>query len=447
MPRPFKDSLTLTGIPITEPVFANGLIMLISTLPFYIIQVPAVFFKGSNKSIAGKEKYYALAGLIVCLTGFFAYMFIQYKESRKSQSHQHRIETMKKMIDNGRMSLSGAVHGFVRETFIARASQIGNTSEPLTANNLPPSIKGMLSEMCREAFMQYDVDQSGFLEQNEISALLNDMQDNYDQSKLEKHFKEIDVSGDGKIDFDEFIRFMYLLISETVKQELGLQSEQPSGRADVENPSSAESGGDISTSLVGDIARRVSVIDREAINDVDDDDGEEIPEKFEKLSPEEQQKKIKIEAFLMLLVGTTLVVFFSDPVVGVLDEVSKRIKVDAFYVSFVLAPVASNASEIISSYYYAKKKTTKTITVSLTTLEGAAIMNNTFCLSIFMALIYFRELAWHFTSETISIVLVQIIMFFFTRKKDNTALDAIFITSLFPLSIAFVFGLKKAGLD
>ena len=73
----------------------------------------------------------------------------------------------------------------------------------------------------------------------------------------------------------------------------------------------------------------------------------------------------------------------------------------------MLAPLASNASELIASYNYAKKKTQKTISVSLAALEGAACMNNTFCLSIFMGLVFFKGLAWKFSAETLSILVVE----------------------------------------
>ena len=42
--------------------------------------------------------------------------------------------------------------------------------------------------------------------------------------------------------------------------------------------------------------------------------------------------------------------------------------------------------------------------VSLAALEGAACMNNTFCLAIFMALVYFKGLAWKFSAETLTIL-------------------------------------------
>jgi hypothetical protein len=62
----------------------------------------------------------------------------------------------------------------------------------------------------------------------------------------------------------------------------------------------------------------------------------------------------------------------------IFQEIANRVGVSAFYVSFVLAPLASNASEVVASMFYAAKKTRKTMTVSLSALEGAACMNNTF---------------------------------------------------------------------
>jgi Ca2+/Na+ antiporter len=63
-----------------------------------------------------------------------------------------------------------------------------------------------------------------------------------------------------------------------------------------------------------------------------------------------------------------------------MKELGDRINVSSFYIAFVLSPLASNASELIASYNYAQKKTSKTIAISLATLQGAACLNNTFCL-------------------------------------------------------------------
>ena len=80
--------------------------------------------------------------------------------------------------------------------------------------------------------------------------------------------------------------------------------------------------------------------------------------------------------------------------VNLLDEMAKRLNIPSFYVAFVIAPVASNALEIISSVRYAAKKTPKASTMAMATLEGAACMNNTFCLAVFLILVYSQSLAW-----------------------------------------------------
>lgn len=117
----------------------------------------------------------------------------------------------------------------------------------------------------------------------------------------------------------------------------------------------------------------------------EDDEQEEVPEDLKHLSWAEQQRRwvgrgvdllqatatltargrvmvrcrILLRSVGMMGLGTVLVLLFSDPMVAVLSELGKRLHISAFYVSFVLAPMASNASELIASYNYAKKKTSK----------------------------------------------------------------------------------------
>ena len=120
-----------------------------------------------------------------------------------------------------------------------------------------------------------------------------------------------------------------------------------------------------------------------------------MPDDLQEMDWQEQQYHIKVRAAKLMGVGTGLILIFSDPMVDVMSNVGTRLSIPPFYVAFVLAPLASNASEFIASYNYAAKKTQKTITVSLAALEGAACMNNTFCLAIFLLLILCRNLCWY----------------------------------------------------
>jgi Ca2+/Na+ antiporter len=140
-----------------------------------------------------------------------------------------------------------------------------------------------------------------------------------------------------------------------------------------------------------------------------------------------------------MFVGTLVVLVFSDPMVDVLAALGDFFGIPPFYISFVLAPLASNASELVASMNYAAKRTKSTITTSLGCLLGAANMNNTFCLAIFYGLIVCREgLKWTFSAETIVIVGVQVVMFFFAYQSTMKLWTAFVVLSFFPLSILFV---------
>lgn len=111
--------------------------------------------------------------------------------------------------------------------------------------------------------------------------------------------------------------------------------------------------------------------------------------------------------------------------------------------------MASNASELVAAYSYAVKRTQKAMTISLSTLEGAACMNNTFCLGIFFGLVYFKGLAWQFTAETLSIIFVQVVVGIIAMSKSvQTVFDASLILCLYPVSLLLVWTLENvAGLD
>ena len=86
--------------------------------------------------------------------------------------------------------------------------------------------------------------------------------------------------------------------------------------------------------------------------------------------------------------------------------------------------------------------------VALTTLEGAACLNNTFCLAIFLAVVYARGLEWTFTAEVIAILAVQMgVGWLATRRVAFTLFDGVLILSLYPISLLLVEGLKLAGVN
>jgi len=239
----------------------------------------------------------------------------------------------------------------------------------------------------------------------------------YSPEAFLKKFKVADKDNSDYLDQLEFLNFFYDMI--TGKDPLPYQQA-----AATKEPENKEDGGD------------------------GDEEEDEMPEEFKDLPPEEQKKRIMTESFKQMVIGTILVLLFSDPMVDVLQQIGNTTGIPSFYVAFVLAPLASNASELVSSFKLASKKTSTSITQSLQTLEGAACMNNTFCLAIFFFLIYYQGLAWKFTAETLTIFFVQVLVFVIVKKGTvQTMKDGYIIFACYPLSLIFVAVLEAIGLD
>jgi Ca2+/Na+ antiporter len=139
-----------------------------------------------------------------------------------------------------------------------------------------------------------------------------------------------------------------------------------------------------------------------AVAEDGEDEEEEEEEEFWHLT----DSQLKYQAFGMLLIGTAICTVFSDPLVDTISQLGVKMGVSPFYISFVVTPLASNASEIIASLMFARKRTTETISLTLATLHGAATMNSTLALCVFMCLVYFQRLSWAYTAECICVFTV-----------------------------------------
>lgn len=417
-PKFTDKGLSQSGVAVTEAVHHGGYIMALTTLPYFLIQIPAMFMHGPSEEVAKGEHWWALSGMVVCLIGLTAYMSLQLKISKEGQDKGKRVAVMKKLLSKGKISLSGALRASVEEmTELERgaASEYQAINDGRADTTPPPKVAAYLGEVLKDAFLSYDENRNGLLDPREMRMFFRDFHENVSESEMDTLFAKFDTDGNGVISFDEFIGMAFVFI---------MQDSQPSRET-----------------ITRDLAENIHS------EEGDGEEEEEVPEDIVDLPPDQQQLVIKTRAFIMLAIGTTMVILFSDPMVDVMQEIAVRAHLSPFYVSFILAPLASNASEVIASQYYAAKKTRKTITVSLTALEGAASMNNTFCLSIFMGLIYFRGLAWQYTAETIAIILVEFFMALVVQKQVLTALTGWVVLMIFPMSIVLVAALEYLGFD
>lgn len=414
----FADS----GVAVADEIKHAAKIMAITTVPYFLIQVPAFFIHGTEEEIASEESIYALVAFVVCIIGFVWYLGIHVKASREDQEKFHRVEKIKDYLLKGKLSLSGAMYSVV-EHFDSTPSMTSISGyDSIEVDEPSDKTLEYLRSVLRIPFRKYDMDQSNGLHKPELGIFLRDFNENLTPSELDTMFAKYDNDNSGVISFEEFVQACHSLIIASSKNNDNFVENNEVEVGVANSVFNTEEGGE-------------------------EDEEEEIPQDLLHLSPEKQQSAIKKKAFTMLGVGTCMVLIFSDPMVEVMQEIAERTNISPFYVSFALAPLAANASEVLASQYYASKKTRKTIIVSFSALLGAAAMNNTFCLSIFMGIIYFRGLAWEFTAETMAIISCQVFIYFMLKDNILTAQRGLLILSFFPFSIALVAFLESLGFD
>uniref|UniRef100_A0A7S4F8L6 EF-hand domain-containing protein n=2 Tax=Chrysotila carterae TaxID=13221 RepID=A0A7S4F8L6_CHRCT len=424
-----------TGVQPNKSIRENALIILITAIGYLIIQGPAFKYAltatsaSTTARVALDEHWWSLGGLIFSSLAFCWYLRLMVKQSHPSNAAVVSSIINKKVLeelDSGRTAgtpLSSIIGPMISsaQARMSRAVASEFIEDSRGREGQPPALddallgtdKEMLSSMILPFFDRYAQGDDN-ISKDELKLLLADLKE--DPNGVEWWMKRMDVDRSGFIEKGEFLGAMLNYVLHKVAQ--------PAEDEEVEVAEYAE----------------------ESASAAPDDD-EELPEVAAFSTPEEYQSHIKRRAFRLMALGTALILLFSDPMVDVMSNVGERVGVPSFYVAFVLAPLASNASELIASLNYAAKKTKKTITISLAALEGAACMNNTFCLAIFMGLVFFKRLAWKFCAETLAILFIELAIALIAAQPTQRTWTAFVAIALFPVSICLVAGLEAVGLD
>jgi len=281
------------------------------------------------------------------------------------------------------LSFRGALEDLLKE----RQFEQGLSERFLGAGEL----RAQFDRVLRFFFDRFDLNRDGLIDFSEFKMVMADLHESRKNEELVFLFKSADSDRSGSIDFDEFV-------------EMTIRA--------FETPPAPE---------------------------------DSVPEDLTELPPAEQQRRVKIRAAWMMALGGALILAFTGPAVDVIAEVGVRTGVSGFYISFVFGPIASNASEIIAAYNYAAKKTAKSMEVALSSLIGAAILNNTFGLAVLLGLVWVKGLLWDFHAEVGAIVFVQLgVGLLAVFKRSHNLLDGLIILSLYPLSLLICFLFKSS---
>ena len=396
------------------PYVAKTSWTILITAVFYVtIQICCFIFKTNDgEHVPKAERYIAIVHGVLCFIAFIIYLVYQYRSSLNKEETKEKADALAvEQIRADNISFKTAIYQLGLQTEavasdapLLESQDLQSIEQPIIPNNTDNK---RIRKILKYFFRMFDTDNSKTLDLNEVTLVLQHLHENIPKQQAKELFEQSDSDHNGSINFDEFCDMVLKYVREHPEQEQK-QIEKETGE--------------------------------------DDEEDEEIPPDLADLPPEVQQKKIKQRAFGQLAWGLLLVFVFSDPAVSCFNEIGRRSGIPAFFVSFVLAPFVSNGSELLSAYVFAAKKTSETISVSLSTLIGAAAMNNTFCLGILLVCIAAKNLPWDYLAQIIGILFVEVgsMLLVFLWKRVTIA-HAIGNFALYPIAIALIYFIGKVS--
>ncbi|KAG8070453.1 hypothetical protein GUJ93_ZPchr0006g42349 [Zizania palustris] len=357
-------------------------IMMISVLPFIIVQIPQIFKLHSGHRIT------VLIGFIVAallLLSYCLYQIFQPWIQRRRLEYSRRKHVMSGLLRHAQM------HAFGR----------------LLDDNGRPNVP-----VIEKLFHKIDLNNDGRIEQGELQAFIvgiNFEDIDWDSNLAANHvMDDFDTSQNNSIEKGEFVSGMLRWLGEAKR---------------------SVASGAYSKKFLHDFHKRTRD-EHNLLLDNGEEDGESVG----------NPTWISIKAILLLILGTAMAAAFADPLVDAVHNFSNATHIPSFFISFIAMPLATNSSEAVSAIIFASRKKKRTLSLTFSEVYGGVTMNNTLCLAVFLALVYLRGLTWDFSSEVLVILLVCIIMGLFTSFRTKFRLWTCFVAFLlYPLSLIIVY--------
>lgn len=368
--------------------YAAG-IMVISIIPFVIVQLPQVFTATSDSSLP------ILVSLIVAICFVIAYSFYQVfqpwiqKRKLAYAKHKHVMSEILKQL---------------------KTNALGKF---LTDDGDPNKV------VIEKLFRTLDQNSNGYLNSTDLRSLIigiqfdDDVDINIDEA-ISLVMRDFDTTRDSKIDIDEFFRGISRWINKAKRASIMDRGKIP-----------------LSMKILDDYDKQTKEEQSRL--------GDQIDEVVENVKNANWHAS---KAVVMLLLGTIVAAVVADPLVDAVDNFSTATSIPSFFVSFVILPFVSS-SEIVSTLIFVSRKKQRTASLAYSEIYGSVTMSNILSLAVFLALVYIRNLTWSFSSEVLVIIIVCILMGVIASFRTTFPLWMCFVAVvLYPLSLLLVYILE-----
>lgn len=386
-----KDTQDTKGFSLTESGVSTDIwtcysarIMLASVLPFIIVQLPQFFGTTSSSRKA------ILASLFLSISLLIAYCLYQVSQP---------------WIQRRRLAYAKHKHiisGILKHLHMCALGRL--VSDDGTPN----------TEVLSKLFNTIDENGDGYLSASELRALIIGIEfqginlDEHDA--VDKVMKEFDTSGDFRVDFVEFIEG----ISKWLREARKCSKYQSNEKKEMQ--------------LISDFHKQTRM-ERYLLGDQDDEEVEKI----------QNARWNAFKSVVMLVFGTAIAVGFAHPFADTINSFSTKTSIPAFFVAFIVIPFV-RSSEGFGALIFAKRKKQRSTSLTFSQIYAAVTMSHIFSLSVFLALVYIRDLSWDFSAEVLIIIIVCLIIGIFVSFQTTFQLWTSMVAFLlYPVSPLLVY--------
>nr|XP_023907306.1 sodium/calcium exchanger NCL2-like isoform X1 [Quercus suber] len=374
--RPF--SLTGYGVSTDVETYYTARIMIVSMIPFFILQLAKVLNSSSGIRIV------VIVSLLVTLVFLFFYCTYQ---------------VFQPWIQNRRLE-------YLMCKYVQK-----NLLPSLLTDGGRPNIT-----IIRELFHKIDKNNDNHISADELRALILGIQieevglnvDDYEAKVME----EFDISGDSHITENEFIKG----VSKWLNKAQQSASNQGHDKPKFFNSNSKTQMQKTTEEEIRLLAQR------------------------KESKGTDMAWSNYIKAAFLLILGTAITVLLAQPLMQTLQEFSTAVNIPSFLVSYVVIPLALNYRQTLRAITSARQKTEKAISLTFSEIYNGVFMNNMMGLAIFLALVYIRDLSWDVSAEVLVVLLICTVMGLFTSFCSKFPFwTSILAYLLYPLSLLLIY--------
>jgi len=198
-----KWHLLRTGTNVKPGLRISAFIMIITSLSYLLIQVPAFKYSGetdeSGSDVASSEinheHWWALAGFLMSVIMFIGYLVYQVLTANKESNKDKIAQVQHDAVSKSLMSVSAV---FAEQLFAGEA--ISERSSLMVKNE----VKARFDNLLRQFFNKHDIDGNGVVDAHEMRLLLADLGEYPTKEEFDTLMQQMDTNHDGNIQYAEF---------------------------------------------------------------------------------------------------------------------------------------------------------------------------------------------------------------------------------------------------